>query len=89
MQDLSDIFGEIPDPRRMGATRHDLHEMPVIALPCIISGGGARTDMSDHGRIREGFPRRFMAPEHGIPSRDAASDPAGSTHPEALHAASR
>ena len=73
----------------MGATRHDLHEMPVIALPCIISGGESGTDMSDHGRIREGFLRRFTAPEHGIPSRDAASDPAGSTRPEALHAASR
>ena len=86
MQDFSNIFGEIPDPRRSNATRHDLHEMLTIALLCIIAGGETCTDMSDYGRIKESFLRRFMTLKHGIPSHDAFSDLAGSIDPEALHA---
>ena len=62
MQDILKVFGGITDPRRGNASRHDLHEIPMIALPSIVPGGETCTDMADCGRIKEDFLRRFMTP---------------------------
>lgn len=43
MQDFGRIFDGVEDPRTGNATRHDLHEMLVIALLCMIRGT-PRTD---------------------------------------------
>ncbi|MCY3880239.1 MAG: ISAs1 family transposase [Rhodobacteraceae bacterium] len=60
-------------PRAGNATRHNLHEMLMIALLCVIRGGRTCTGMALSGRSKEEFLRRFMRPEHGIPSHDAFS----------------
>ncbi|MCY3877546.1 MAG: transposase family protein, partial [Rhodobacteraceae bacterium] len=73
MQDMAWIFEGVEDPRTSNATRHDLHEMLMIALLCVICGGRTCTDMALFGRSKEEFLRRFMKPEHGIPSHDAFS----------------
>jgi len=39
MQDICGIFNEIGDSRRSAATKHDLHEMLIIAFLRFISGG--------------------------------------------------
>lgn len=73
MQDFARIFDGVKDPRTSNATRHDLHEMLMTALLCVICGGQTCTDMELFGRSKEEFLRRFMRLEHGIPSHDAFS----------------
>ncbi len=36
--EFSHIFEGVEDPRRSNATRHDLHEMLMIALLCVLCG---------------------------------------------------
>ncbi len=73
MQDFGRLFDGVEDPRASNAIRHDLHEMLMIALPCMICGGQTCTDMELFGRSKETFLRRFMRLGHGIPSHDAFS----------------
>ena len=73
MQDLAWIFEGVEDPRTSNATRHNLHEMLMIALLCVIRGGRTCTGMALFGHSKEEFLRRFMKPGHGIPGRDAFS----------------
>ena len=73
MQDFTRIFDGVEDPRSSNATLHDLHEMLMIALLCMICGGQSCTDMELFGRSKEEFLRRFMTLRHGIPSHDAFS----------------
>ncbi|MCP5082064.1 MAG: ISAs1 family transposase [Alphaproteobacteria bacterium] len=74
MNEFSALFEGVSDPRRSNATRHDLHEMLMIALLCVLCGGECCHDMSLFGRTKERFLRQFMRLEHGIPSHDAFSD---------------
>ncbi len=87
MQDMKVIFEGVEDPRHSNATRHDIHEMPMIALPVTLSGGKGCPDMAPFGRCREDFLRRFMKLEHGIPSHDAFSDLFSALDPEGTDAA--
>ena len=73
MQDFARIFDGVEDPRTSNATRHNLHEMLMIALLCVICGGQTCTDMALFGRSKEQFLRRFMVLGNGIPSHDAFS----------------
>ncbi len=74
MKEFSQLCERVSDPRRSNATRHDLHEMPMISLLCVLCGGEGCHDMSLFGRSKETFLRRFMVLEHGIHSHDAFSD---------------
>jgi predicted transposase YbfD/YdcC len=74
MEEFSQLFEGVSDPRRSNATRHDLHEMLMIGLLCVLCGGEGCHDMSLFGRSKEQFLRRFMVLKHGIPSHDAFSD---------------
>ena len=73
MQDFGRILDGVEDPRTGNATRHDLHEMLMIALPCMIRGGRTCTGMEPFGRSNEAFLRRFVKLGHGIPGHDAFS----------------
>ena len=85
MQDTASIFNGVADPRRSSATKHDLHEMLMIALPCFLSGGQNCAGMERYGQMKEGFLRQFMSLRHGIPSHDAFSDLFNAPDPEGLH----
>ncbi len=85
MQDICSFFNGVDDPRRSNATKHDLQEMLTIAFPCFLSGGQNCADMERFGRMKEGFLRRFMALEHGIPSHDAFPHLFNALDPEGLH----
>ncbi len=74
MPNYSHAFEGITDPRRRNATSYDLHEMLMIALLTVLSGGEACTDMAPFGRDRKDFLRRFMTLKHGLPSPEAFSD---------------
>lgn len=66
-------FEEMEDPRRGNAGRHDLLEILMIALCAVLCGGQTAVDMAEFGRAKEGFLRRFLKLERGIPSHDTFS----------------
>ena len=87
MQGMQHAFDGVEVPRRSNATRHDLHELLVIALLSTILGAKQCTDMTLFGRIKEPFFRQFTKIEHGIPSLDAFSDLFNIIDPAGLDAA--
>ena len=74
MKGLYEIFQGVEDPRRSNATRHDLHEMLMIGLLSMLTGGRTCVDMESFGRAWEPRLREFMKLGHGIASHDAFSD---------------
>ena len=66
-------FEEIKDPRTGNAGRHDLLEILMIALCSVLCGGQTAVDMAEFGKAKEGFLRRFLKLERGIPSPDTFS----------------
>ena len=87
MQDFGRILDGVQDPRTGNATRHNLHEMPMIALPCVLCGGRACTDLKIFGCPEEAFLRRFIEPGYGIPGHDAFPDLFRIPGPEGLQRA--
>ena len=84
MEEFSYLFEGVDDPRRSNATRHDLHEMLMIALLSALCGGEGCVDMETFGRAKERFLRGFMTLRHGIPSHDAFSNLFNALDPEGL-----
>ncbi len=74
MTDLSHILNGITDPRRSNAARHDLHEMLMIALLTVMSGGETCTGTVEFAEIKKKFLLEFMDLKYGTPSRYACSD---------------
>jgi hypothetical protein len=64
-------FKEIEDPRTGNSGRHDLLEILMIALCAVLCGGQTAVDMTECGRAKEGFLRRFLKLERGIPGLSA------------------
>ena len=73
MRELLVVFQEVEDPRRGNAKRHDLHEMLVIALLSMLTGGRACVEMEDYGCAAERWLREFLTLKNGIPSHDTFS----------------
>ena len=84
MEKFAHIFEEVVDPRRSNATLRDPDGMPMIGpLPALCGCGGC-ADMERFGRVEKGFPRGFMCLAHGIPSRDAFTNPFNAPDPGGL-----
>ena len=83
MERFRACFADLADPRTGNAQRHDLLEIPLIALGATLCGAESCVDMAEFGRAKEPFLRRFLALPGGIPSHDTFSrlfrllDPAG------------
>ena len=73
MDDFAELFEDLEDPRTGNAKRHALHEMVLIALCAVLSGGETCADMALFGRLKQDFLKEFLALEHGIPSHDTFS----------------
>ncbi len=75
MPSLITIFGDIPDPRRGDAQRHDLLDILTIALVASVCGAESCVDLAGFAGDREpllrGFLRQWVAkPRHvqpGVP----------------------
>src|SRR5580658_10347876 len=63
----------LEDPRTGNAGLHDYHEMLVIALCTVLSGGQGTTHMAAFAVAKEPFLRSFLKLEHGLPSHDTFS----------------
>src|SRR3954447_19979484 len=72
MEEFVACFAEVVDPRRDNA-RHNLHELLMIALCTMLSGGKDCSDMALFGQIKEPFLRQFLRLRHGTPSHDTFS----------------
>jgi predicted transposase YbfD/YdcC len=66
-------FEGLKDPRTGNAGLHDLHELLVIALCTVLSGGQGATHMAAFAVAKESFLRGFLKLENGLPSHDTFS----------------
>jgi hypothetical protein len=73
MEGFAACFENLEDPRRGNAGRHDLLESLMIAVCTVLCGGQTAVDMAEFGEAKEGFLRRFLKLERGIPSDDTFS----------------
>lgn len=86
MQLFIRAFESVPDPRAEN-TRHDLVEILVIAFLAVLCGATACSEMSEFGRTKLKFLKRFLTLRHGIPSHDTFSNVFRVLDPKALDAA--
>jgi len=63
----------LEDPRTGNAALHDFHELLMIALCTVLSGGQGAVDMATFARSKETFLRSFLKLENGLPSHDTFS----------------
>jgi predicted transposase YbfD/YdcC len=73
MVELVSCFSELKDPRSSRPKRHDLHEILMIALCAILSGGQTAVDMAMFAEAKRDFLARFLQLNNGIPSHDTFS----------------
>ncbi|MEO9188580.1 MAG: transposase family protein, partial [Acetobacteraceae bacterium] len=63
----------LDDPRTGNAALHDFHELLMIALCAVLSGGQGAEDMALFAKAKEPFLRRFLKLANGVPSHDTFS----------------
>ncbi len=78
---LIEHFKNLADPRMARTREHDLIDVLVIAVCCLLCGGQSFNDMEDFGRAKKDWFKTFLKLRNGIPSHDtfnrvfAAIDP--------------
>ena len=70
---LIDTLGEIPDPRRGNAQRHELLDILAIALVASVCGAESCVDFAEFAGDRETLLREFLSLKNGLPSHDTFS----------------
>lgn len=73
MASLITILGDIPDPRRGNARRHELLDILSIALVASVCGAESCVDFAEFAADREPLLREFLSLENGLPSHDTFS----------------
>lgn len=78
---LIEHFKNLADPRMARTRDHELIDVLVIAICCLLCAGESFNDMEDFGRAKEDWFKTFLKLRNGIPSHDtfnrvfAAIDP--------------
>ena len=78
---LVEHFGSLRDPRINRRREHDLIDILVISICCLLCGGEGFNDMEDFGKAKYDWFKTFLRLRNGIPSHDtfnrvfAALDP--------------
>src|SRR5213075_3086765 len=67
---LLEQFKTISDPRVDRTKDHDLIDVLVIAVCCLLCGGEGFNDMEDFGQAKYEWFKTFLKLRHGIPSHD-------------------
>ena len=70
LQSLKQAFGTLTDPRRNHTKHHELLDLLMIAVCCLLCGGTSFTHMEQFGRAKRDWLRSFLALPNGIPSHD-------------------
>jgi Transposase len=86
-QGIVPVFRSIPDTGKGNAIVHDLPEVLVVAVLAILCGMESFVEMEMFGRELEGWLRRFLRQEGGIPSHDTFGDIFAALDVEAFAAA--
>ena len=73
LDQFSACWEGLEDPRSGNAGLHDFHEILVIALCAVLSGGQGAVDMALFAKAKEPFLRGFLKLENGVPSHDTFS----------------
>ncbi len=73
MDQFAACWDALEDPRTGNAALHDFHELLMIALCTVLSGGQGAVDMATFARSKETFLRSFLKLENGLPSHDTFS----------------
>jgi predicted transposase YbfD/YdcC len=73
MEEFAACWEGLEDPRTGNAALHDFHDLLMIALCTVLSGGENATDMAEFARAKEPFLRGFLKLTNGIPSHDTFS----------------
>lgn len=63
-------FADLPDPRVVGRTDHDLLDIVILALCAVMSGAEGWDDIEAWGQEREVWLRGFLRLRNGIPGHD-------------------
>lgn len=67
---LIEHLQQLPDPRVKGRCDHELVDVLVIALCCLLCGGEGFNDMEDFGKAKHQWFKTFLRLRHGIPKHD-------------------
>ncbi|MCK5199387.1 MAG: ISAs1 family transposase [Spirochaetales bacterium] len=67
---LIDYLQDVPDPRMERTREHQLIDILVIGVCCLISGGEGFNDMESFGKAKYEWFSRFLELPKGIPSHD-------------------
>jgi predicted transposase YbfD/YdcC len=71
---ITDVFADLPDPRReTDNKRHLLTDILTLAVCAVIGGAETWDAIAEYGLTKESFFRRFLALPNGIPSPDTFS----------------
>jgi hypothetical protein len=70
---LIERLQQLPDPRVQGRCDHDLVDVLVIALCCLLCGGEGFNDMEEFGEGKRDWFRTFSPLHSGIPKHDTFS----------------
>lgn len=73
MEEFGACWEGLDDPRTGNAALHDFHDLLMIALCAVLSGGENATDMAEFAKAKEPFLRDFLKLPNGIPSHDTFS----------------
>src|SRR4051794_18968669 len=73
VEEFGACWGGLDDLRTGNAALHDFHDLLMIALCAVLSGGENATDMAEFAKAKEPFLRDFLKLPKGIPSHDTFS----------------
>jgi DDE_Tnp_1-associated len=73
LEQFSECWEGLDDPRRGNAVVHDFYELLLIGLCAVLCGGQGAVDMALFARAKELFLRSFLKMENGPPSHDPFS----------------
>lgn len=81
---LIEQLQQLPDPRVRGRCDHDLVDVLMIALCCLLCGGEGFNDMEDFGRAKRKWFKTFLRLRGGIPRHDTFNRVLAALKPEAF-----
>ncbi len=84
LDQFSECWEGLDDPRSGNAALHDFHELLPIALCAVLSGGQGAVDMALFAKTKETYLRGFLRLKNGPPSHDTFSRLFRSLDPEQL-----
>jgi predicted transposase YbfD/YdcC len=67
---LKEVFMDLADPRLKRRRAHELVDIMVISICCLLCGGSGFNDMEDFGKAKEPWFKTFLDLPNGIPSHD-------------------